>query len=88
MTPCISTIICLLDSPNTVCHHVETVVGFTQRHDLIWDPILILNWGDKFFKSLVRTQWFMALYLLNGSIDQFSMLYRKKVSYSRFLKYC
>ena len=33
MKPCISTIICLLDTPNTDCHYVETVVGFAQRHD-------------------------------------------------------
>ena len=54
MKPCISTIICLLDTPNTDCHYVETVVGFTQRHDLMWEPILILNLRDNLFKSLVK----------------------------------
>ena len=54
MKPCISAIISLLDTPNTDCHYVETVVGFTQRHDLMWDPMLILNLRGKFFKSLVK----------------------------------
>ncbi|MGI8833206.1 MAG: DUF192 domain-containing protein [Nitrososphaeraceae archaeon] len=35
MHPCISAIICLLYTPNTDSQYVlETVAGFTQRHDL------------------------------------------------------
>lgn len=35
MHPCISTFICLLYTPNTDSQYVlETVAGFTQRHDL------------------------------------------------------
>jgi hypothetical protein len=54
MKPGISTTICLLDALNSDCQYVETVAGFAQRHDLMWEPILILNLWDNLFKSLVK----------------------------------
>ena len=77
MKPCISTTICLLDAPNTDCQYVETVVGFAQKHDLMWEPISILNLWDNLFKSLVKNQWCRALYLINGSIFSSQCLIKK-----------
>ena len=68
MNPCISTIICLLDSPNTDCQYVEAVVGFAQRRDLVWELILILKlWDNLFISLLSKTSvglctWLMVLY--------------------------